>query len=93
MGKKGRIRNISVYKETKDNWYPPYITTSGERLVRVSIIRHDKNCTRIVASGNDDFAMEKEFRRYARGLIIFYEIIGSKTVSQSQLSGLGFVQG
>lgn len=88
------FKDLTVYKRTQDDWFPNYKAQDGLNLVRIHYFKQScPDCWVIVASGNDDFALRKEFPIEQEKLAwcCFVEIIGQEFVSVGYLvDQLGF---
>ena len=80
---------ISVYKPTKDDWYPNF----ANDLVSVSVYEDSSygNTHRVCIWGEDDCGREKLYKSEAEAMIAFMAIITPEFVSRKALQADGFV--
>ena len=89
---------ISVFKETTDDWRGNYQTTIGLQLVNVMFTQtgpDPKNYQgewRVCVWGDDDCGLERDYApaEESAALHMFYQIIGWETVGMAQLIDHGF---
>jgi len=89
---------IVVYKDTKDNWYPPYYRKGfEENIPMVCVIYHHKIDTeepyayRTSVWGADDLGMGFDSASEGTAYQKFIEVISLPTVNIEDLKMLGFV--
>ena len=86
---------IHFFKPTDDNWHPPFRTQDGTAIVRISMGQSGPNPPvvgkwLVVACGNDDFILSREFEKENEAIELFKELTLWKKVNVNDLLKIGF---
>lgn len=81
---------ISVYKETSDNWCGSYKTHKYDtHLVLIYYYPHNDEFV-INAEGTDDYSLSKRYKDEKSALTDFMVILGMNDVTIASLKSIGF---
>lgn len=95
-----KLHNFRIRKPTPDNWYPTFddgcVEISGS--VRKNTQGREPYVASIIASGDDDFSLEKEFHGSYGACVEWYrqmkrDMDAASKVNQKRLLDMGFVRG
>ena len=86
---------VHFFKPTDDNWHPPFRMQDGTTLVRVAIGQSGPCPPKngkwlVVACGNDDFILSKEFEKEHEAIELFRELAMWDRVNVNDLLMIGF---
>lgn len=93
------MKRVTVYKQTHDDWHPPYKLQgcTDIKLVRVLFTQTGRNPDagegewRVCVWGGDDCGMEHDYNDKSQALAMFNKIIQWEIVDIDNLQNHGFV--
>jgi len=97
---KSALKRISVFKLTRDDWYPSFQLSTratgrtGRQIVELLRLELPDGDWRVLARGGDDYGLERDFSgedAEAQATTIFEGLLDWEFINQKELAALGFV--